>query len=118
MKKSKPQTVLIEDETLIHILDDYRKHNVKRGQEYLLVRNGRALSKNSIMNIMRDEIGKKFHIPTGFRHLRHLFTSFNVVDKPVNPRLLQDTAYKMGTRDTVMIRITQILKKAVDTGEH
>ena len=51
-KKSKPQTVLIEDETLIHVLDDYLKHHVNRGQEYLLERNGRALDKKDIMNIM------------------------------------------------------------------
>ena len=65
MKKSKPQTVLIEDETLIHVLDDYLKYDVKQGQEYLLVRNGRAFDKKDIMNIMRDQIVKKFQIPTG-----------------------------------------------------
>ena len=64
-KKSKPQTVLIEDETLMHVLDDYRKHHVKCGQEYLLGRNGHALDKKDIMNIMRDQIGKKFQIRTG-----------------------------------------------------
>ena len=65
LKKSKPQTVLIEDETLIHVLDDYLKYDVKQGQEYLLVRNGRAFDKKDIMNIMRDQIVKKFQIPTG-----------------------------------------------------
>jgi len=116
-KKSKPQTIPIEDPTLIHVLDDYLKHHVKRGQEYLLERNGRPLDKKDIMNIMRDEIGKKFEIPTGIRRLRHLFTSFVVVDKPVDLRLLQDIAYKMGTSDTVMIRNYADFKKAVDTGE-
>ena len=91
---------MIEDPTLVNVLDDYLKHHVKRGQEYLLVRNGRALDKKDIMNIMRDQIGKSFNIPTGIRRLRHLFTSFVVVDKPVDPRLLQDIAYIMGTSDT------------------
>ena len=49
------------------------------------------------MNIMQDEIGNKFQIPTGIRRLRPLYTSFVVVDKPVDPHLLQDIAYKMGT---------------------
>ena len=66
---------------------------------------------------MRDEIGKKFEIPTGIRRLRHLFTSYVVIGKPVDPRLLQDIAYKMGTSDTVMIRNYADFKKAVDTGE-
>ena len=46
-KKSKPQTVLIEDSSLIHVLNDYLKHHVKREQEYLLVRNGRHLIKRT-----------------------------------------------------------------------
>ena len=116
-KKSKPQTVLIEDPTLINVLGDYLKHNVKRGQEYLLERNGRALDKKDIMNIMRDQIGKSFNIPTGIRRLRHLFTSFVVIDKPVDPRLLQDIPYRMGTSDTVMIRSYADFKKSVDTNE-
>ena len=69
------------------------------------------------MNIMRDEIGKTFHIPTGIRCLRHLFTSFVVVDKPIDPRLLQDIAYSMGTSDTVMINKYADFKKDVDTNE-
>ena len=66
---------------------------------------------------MRDEIGKKYGIPSGIRRLRHLFTSYVVVEKQVNPRDLQDIAYKMGTSDTVMIRNYADFKKAVDTGE-
>ena len=34
LKQSKPQTVLIEDETPIHVLDDYLKHHIKRYHEY------------------------------------------------------------------------------------
>ena len=56
------------------------------------------------MNIMRDGIGKMFQIPMGIQHLRHLFTSLVVLDKPVDPRLLQDIEYKMDIWDTVMIR--------------
>ena len=85
LKKLKPQTLLIEDPSLIHVLDDYLKHHVKRGQEYLLVRNGRALVKKDIMNIMRDGTGKMFQVPTCIRRLQHLFTTYVVIDKPVDP---------------------------------
>ena len=67
------------------------------------------------MNIMRDQIGTEFQIPTGIRRIRHLFTTFVIVDKPVDPRLLQDIAY-MGTSDTVMVRNYADFQKATDTG--
>ena len=46
---------------------------------------------------MRDEIGKKYDLPTGTRALRHLFGSDIVVDRPVNPRRLEQYATQMGT---------------------
>ena len=115
-KKSKPQTVFIE-EPLKTVLQDYLKKHVSKNQKYLLMRKGKALDKQDISSILRDEIGKKYSIPMGIRRIRHLFTSFVVVDKPVNPRDLQDIAYKMGTSDTVMIRNYADFKKAVDTDE-
>ena len=69
------------------------------------------------MSIMRDQIGKQFQIPTGVRRLQHMFTTYVIVDKPVDPRLLQDIAYKMWTLDTVMARNYTDFRKAIDTGE-
>ena len=40
-----------------------------------------------------------------------------VVEKPVDPWLLQGIAYKMGTSDTVMIPNYADFKKHVDPGE-
>ena len=61
------------------------------------MRNGEGLDKKDIENIMRDEIGKKYNLPTGTRALRHLFGSDIVVDRPVNPRKLEWYATQMGT---------------------
>ena len=36
-------------------------------------------------------------------YIRHVFTSFVVVDKPADPQLYQDIAYKMDTSIKVMI---------------
>ena len=46
---------------------------------------------------MRDEIGKKYHLPPGTRALSHLFGSDIVADRPVNPRKLEWYAVQMGT---------------------
>jgi hypothetical protein len=61
------------------------------------MRNGEGLDKKDIENIMRDEIGKKYDLPTGTRALRHLFGSAIVVDRPVNPWKLEWYATQMGT---------------------
>ena len=68
-----------------------------KNNEYLLMRNGEGLDKKDIEDIMRDEIGKKYDLPTGTRSLRHLFGSDIVVDRPVNPRKLDWYAMQMGT---------------------
>ena len=61
------------------------------------MRNGEGIDKADIEVIMRDEIGKKYNLPTGTRALRHLFGSGIVVDRPVNSRNLEWYATQMGT---------------------
>ena len=61
------------------------------------MRNEEGLDKSDIEVIMRDEIGKKYNLPTGIRALRHLFGSDIVVDRPVNPRRLEWYAIQMKT---------------------
>ena len=114
-KKTKPQTVLIEEATK-QVLQDYLKKHVSKNQEYLLMRKGKPLDKQDISTILREEIGKKYDIPMGIRRLRHLYATYITVDKPIDLRLLQEIAYKMGTSDTVIIRNYADFKKAVDTG--
>jgi hypothetical protein len=114
-KKTKPQTVLIEEATK-QVLQDYLNKHVSKNQEYLLMRKGKPLDKQDISNILREEIGKKYDIPMGIRRLRHLYATYITVDKPIDLRLLQGIAYKMGSSDTVTIRNYTDFKKAVDTG--
>ena len=114
-KKTKPQTVLIEEATK-QVLQDYLKKHVSKNQEYLLMRKGKPLDKQDISTILREEIGKKYDIPMGIRRLRHLYATYITVDKPIDLRLLQEIAYKMGTSDTVIIRNYADFKRAVDTG--
>ena len=58
------------------------------------MRNAEGLDKKDIEDKMRDEIGKKYNLPTGTQALRHLFGSDIVVDRPVNPRKLERVAYQ------------------------
>ena len=94
-KKTGKQIIPIENPELINILKTYL--STHKNNEYLLMRNGEGLNKKDIENIMRDEIGKKYNLPTGTRALRHLFGSDIVVDRPVNPRKLEWYATQMGT---------------------
>ena len=94
-KKTGKQVIQIENPDLINVLKTYlSKH---KNNEYLLMRNNEGLDKKDIENIMRDEIGKTYNLPTGTRALRHLFGSDIVVDRPVNPRKLEWYATQMGT---------------------
>ena len=114
-KKTKPQTVLIEEATK-QVLREYLNKHVSKNQEYLLMRKGKALDKQDISTILREEIGKKYDIPMGIRRLRHLYATYVTVDQQIDLRLLQEIAYKMGTSDTILIRNYADFKKAVDTG--
>ena len=94
-EREKKFIIPIENPELINILKTYL--STHKNNEYLLMRNGEGLNKKDIENIMRDEIGKKYNLPTGTRALRHLFGSDIVVDRPVNPRKLEWYATQMGT---------------------
>ena len=94
-KKTGKQVIPIENPEIINILKTHLSKN--KNNEYLLMRNGEGLDKSDIEVIMRDEIGKKYNLPTGTRALRHLFGSDIVVDRPVNPRKLEWYATQMGT---------------------
>ena len=63
-KKTKPQTVLIEEATK-QVLQEYLNKHVSKNQEYLLMRKGKPLDKQDISTILREEIGKKYDIPMG-----------------------------------------------------
>ena len=79
---------------------------------------GKPLNKQGISTILQQEIGKKYNIPMGIQQLGHLCTMFVTIDQPVDPRLLKDIAYKMGTSNynNVLIKNYSYFKKAVDTG--
>ena len=95
-KKTGKQIIPIENPDLINVLNTYL--STHKNNEYLLMRKDEGLDKNDIENIMRDEIRKKYNLPTGTRALRHLFGSDIVVDRPVNPRKLEWYTSRMGTQ--------------------
>ena len=94
-KKTGKQIIPIENPDLINVLKTYL--STRKNNEYLLMRNEEGLDKKDIENIMRDETGKNYNLPTGTRALRHLFGSNIVVDRPVNPRKLEWYSTQMGT---------------------
>ena len=62
-KKTGKQIIPIENPDLINVLKTYL--STHKNNEYLLMRNDEGLDKKDIENIMRDEIGKKYNLPTG-----------------------------------------------------
>ena len=62
-KQTGKQVIHIENPELINVLKTYL--STHKNNEYLLMRNGAGLDKSDIEVIMRDEIRKKYDLPTG-----------------------------------------------------
>ena len=103
--KSMPQKITIDNPHLINVLTEYINTYVKGKRTYLLENNeGRALHKDDIQKILRDDIGKLYKIPSGIRTLRHLYVTHIVMDKNIDPRNFVHTAFAMGTSVNMMIQ--------------
>ena len=100
--KSLPQRVTIQNPVLVERLKQYIQKRKK--QPFLLMNRGKILNKDDIQKIMRDTIGKKYNIPSGIRTLRHLYTTYIVMDKNFNPQHFARVAYEMGTSDRMLIQ--------------
>lgn len=84
-----PQEISIVSPSLIKIL---QLHLIKNSdQQYLLMRNDKALDDSQIRDILRTELG------SGIQKLRRLFATFLVCESNRNPREFKEYARKMGT---------------------
>ena len=96
--KSGPQTNDIESKELINSLNNFVSKNPNN--KYLFEKNGRALLKDDIQKILRDNIGKRFGIPFGVNAVRHLFATY--IFKNKSPQQIERIARQMGTSSKML----------------